>query len=54
MPSDAVFLNRIGFGLVSLLAEVGSALNCRQYANGYFGGVDLDWPGDPFLSKTKV
>jgi predicted unusual protein kinase regulating ubiquinone biosynthesis (AarF/ABC1/UbiB family) len=51
MPADAVFLNRIGFGLVSLLAEVGSALNCRQYANDYFRGVDPDWPDDPSLSR---
>lgn len=47
MPADAVFLNRIGFGLVSLLAEVGSTLNCRRYADAYFSGVDPDWPDDP-------
>jgi predicted unusual protein kinase regulating ubiquinone biosynthesis (AarF/ABC1/UbiB family) len=54
MPSDAVFLNRIGFGLVSLLAEVGSALNCQYYANNYFSGRDPDWPEDPHLSKMSV
>jgi predicted unusual protein kinase regulating ubiquinone biosynthesis (AarF/ABC1/UbiB family) len=54
MPSDAVFLNRIGFGLVSLLAEVGSALNCRDYANAYFSGVDPDWPEDPYRSKISA
>jgi predicted unusual protein kinase regulating ubiquinone biosynthesis (AarF/ABC1/UbiB family) len=48
MPADAVFLNRIGFGLVSLLAEVGSSLNCRRYATSYFSGIDPDWPEDPF------
>lgn len=52
MPADAVFLNRIGFGLVSLLAEVGSSLNCRRYANSYFEGVDPDWPGDPHRQNT--
>ena len=51
--ADAVFLNRIGFGLVSLLAEVGSSLNCQRYANSYFAGVDPDWPDDPFLSKPS-
>lgn len=45
MPADAVFLNRIGFGLVSLLAEIGSSLNCLQYASHYFRGVDPDWVG---------
>jgi predicted unusual protein kinase regulating ubiquinone biosynthesis (AarF/ABC1/UbiB family) len=54
MPPDAVFLNRIGFGLVSLLAEVGSALNCREYANSYFRGIDPDWPDDPNRSKISV
>ncbi len=53
MPADAVFLNRIGFGLVSLLAEVGSSLNCQEYANSYFRGLDPDWPDDPYRSKTS-
>jgi predicted unusual protein kinase regulating ubiquinone biosynthesis (AarF/ABC1/UbiB family) len=52
MPADAVFLNRIGFGLVSLLAEVGSSLNCRRYAGAYFDGVDPDWPEDPRRRNT--
>jgi predicted unusual protein kinase regulating ubiquinone biosynthesis (AarF/ABC1/UbiB family) len=47
MPADAVFLNRIGFGLVSLMSEIGSSLNCRRQADAYFAGVDPDWPDDP-------
>jgi predicted unusual protein kinase regulating ubiquinone biosynthesis (AarF/ABC1/UbiB family) len=47
MPADAVFLNRIGFGLVSLLSEIGSSLNCRRTADAYFEGHDPDWPDDP-------
>lgn len=42
MPADAVFLNRIGFGLVSLLSEMGGSLNCHRYASAYFRGVDPD------------
>ncbi|MCA9551565.1 MAG: AarF/ABC1/UbiB kinase family protein [Myxococcales bacterium] len=52
MPADAVFLNRIGFGLVSLLAEIGCALDCRKQATHYFVGEDLDWPEDPFRGKV--
>ncbi|MCK6550281.1 AarF/ABC1/UbiB kinase family protein [Myxococcota bacterium] len=47
MPADAVFLNRIGFGLVSLLSEVGATLNCHRYSHHYFRGVDPDWDEDP-------
>ncbi|MBK6685078.1 MAG: AarF/ABC1/UbiB kinase family protein [Deltaproteobacteria bacterium] len=47
MPSDAVFLNRIGFGLVSLWTQIGSSLDCRKYASAYFEGLDPDWPEDP-------
>lgn len=49
MPHDAVFLNRIGFGLVSIQAEINSPLNCRQQVLDYFSGNDPDWPEDPFL-----
>lgn len=52
MPADAVFLNRIGFGLVSLLAEVGSTLNCRTYVTDYFQGLDPDWPEDPHRGRS--
>ncbi len=48
MPPDAVFLNRIGFGLVSLFTQIGAHLDCRHYASHYFEGVDVDWPEDPF------
>lgn len=48
MPADAVFLNRIGFGLVSILSEIGSAMNCRQQIAEYFKGYDPDWPEDPY------
>ncbi len=47
MPADAVFLNRIEFGLVSLLAKIGGKLNCHRYAGAYFEGIDPDWPDDP-------
>jgi predicted unusual protein kinase regulating ubiquinone biosynthesis (AarF/ABC1/UbiB family) len=47
MPADAVFLNRIGFGLVSLMSEIGASLNCHRYASSYFRGVDPDWPEEP-------
>ena len=47
MPADAVFLNRIEFGLVSLLAKIGGKLNCHRYASAYFQGIDPDWPNDP-------
>ena len=47
MPADAVFLNRIEFGLVSLLAQIGGKLNCHRYATDYFQGIDPDWPEDP-------
>ncbi|MBI4818602.1 MAG: AarF/ABC1/UbiB kinase family protein [Deltaproteobacteria bacterium] len=44
MPPDAVFLNRIGFGLVSLMSEIGCKLNIHRIAHAYFDGVDPDWP----------
>jgi predicted unusual protein kinase regulating ubiquinone biosynthesis (AarF/ABC1/UbiB family) len=43
MPADAVFLNRIGFGLVSLLARIGATMNCRRVITEYFDGVDPHW-----------
>ncbi len=46
MPADAVFLNRITFGLVSLLSEIGGALNCYRHCRAYFVGIDPDWPED--------
>ncbi|MFO0728201.1 MAG: AarF/ABC1/UbiB kinase family protein [Myxococcota bacterium] len=51
MPSDAVFLNRITFGLVSLLTAIGAPVDCYALANGYFERKDLDWPEDPALLK---
>ena len=51
MPADAVFLNRISFGLVSLMAEIGAKLNVRRYASSYFQGLDPDWPLDPFRGR---
>jgi predicted unusual protein kinase regulating ubiquinone biosynthesis (AarF/ABC1/UbiB family) len=50
MPADAVFLNRITFGLVSLLAEIGSPLNTYRIADAYFARRDPDWPDDPALA----
>lgn len=52
MPADAVFLNRIGFGLVSLLAEMEGKLDCRAYVTSYFQGVDPDWPEDPHRGEV--
>ncbi len=52
MPADAVFLNRIGFGLVSLLAQIGATMDCRHYATQYFQGIDPDWPEDPHRGKV--
>lgn len=54
MPADAVFLNRIGFGLVSLLAEMSASLNCHRYASSYFAGIDPDWPEDPGAPGRRV
>lgn len=54
MPADAVFLNRIGFGLVSLMAEMGGVLNVRHYVDSYFHGRDPDWPEDPFYGQRFV
>lgn len=51
MPADAVFLNRIGFGLVSLMAEMGGVLNVRHYVDSYFRGEDPDWPEDPHFGQ---
>lgn len=52
MPADSVFLNRIGFGLVSLLSEIGSTLNCHQQVQAYFNDHDPDWPDDPMMSPS--
>ncbi|MEQ8273635.1 MAG: AarF/ABC1/UbiB kinase family protein [Deltaproteobacteria bacterium] len=54
MPADAVFLNRIGFGLVSLMTEIGAALNCLRYVRSYFEGIDPDWPEDPFAPGRET
>lgn len=48
MPADAVFLNRISFGLVSLMSELDGVLNLRRYVDAYFDGLDPDWPEDPY------
>jgi len=48
MPADAVFLNRIGFGLVSLQTEIGATINCYRHAMSYFQGIDPDWGDDPW------
>lgn len=53
MPADAVFLNRITFGLVSLMTEIGAPVNCRRVAGAYFARKDLDWPEDPFLLQER-
>jgi predicted unusual protein kinase regulating ubiquinone biosynthesis (AarF/ABC1/UbiB family) len=53
MPPDAVFLNRIGFGLVSIMTEFGARLNCRQHIGQYFEGIDPDWPEDPTLQGPE-
>ena len=54
MPADAVFLNRIGFGLVSLMAEMGGVLNVRRHVDAYFQGIDPDWPEDPHRGRRFV
>lgn len=54
MPADAVFLNRIGFGLVSLMAEMEAVLNVRHYVDSYFEGRDPDWPEDPYFGQRFV
>ena len=54
MPADAVFLNRITFGLVSLLTEIGSPLNCYRLADQYFSRNDPDWPEDPVLLAERA
>ena len=54
MPADAVFLNRIEFGLVSLLAKIGGKLNCHRYATAYFQGIDPDWPDDPMRRRDST
>ncbi|MEM6369565.1 MAG: AarF/ABC1/UbiB kinase family protein [Myxococcota bacterium] len=51
MPPDTVFLNRINFGLVSLLAEMDAVINVRSTVDAYFEGVDPDWPDDPFRGQ---
>ncbi len=52
MPADAVFLNRITFGLVSLLTDIGAPLNCYRLADAYFARKDPDWPEDPALGVS--
>ena len=52
MPADAVFLNRIGFGLVSLQTEIGATLNCYRYATSYFQKTDPDWSDDPWRERS--
>jgi predicted unusual protein kinase regulating ubiquinone biosynthesis (AarF/ABC1/UbiB family) len=54
MPADAVFLNRITFGLVSLLSELGAPLNCYRMADAYFARTDPDWPEDPHLAPAPT
>ncbi|MGC4115162.1 MAG: AarF/UbiB family protein [Myxococcales bacterium] len=54
MPRDAVFLNRITFGLVSLMADIGVPHNTYRVANAYFARTDPDWPDDPFLAAEKL
>ncbi len=54
MPPDAVFLNRIGFGLVSLWSEIGSTLNCRKLVLQYLAGTDPDWPEDPYQGRVAA
>lgn len=54
MPADAVFLNRISFGLVSLLSAIGATMNCRRHVESYFRGIDPDWPDDPRRGLTPV
>jgi predicted unusual protein kinase regulating ubiquinone biosynthesis (AarF/ABC1/UbiB family) len=51
MPPDTVFLNRINFGLVSLLAEMDAVINVRSTVDAYFEGIDPDWPEDPFRGQ---
>jgi predicted unusual protein kinase regulating ubiquinone biosynthesis (AarF/ABC1/UbiB family) len=53
MPADSVFLNRITFGLVSLMADIGSKLNIYRHADHYFAGNDPDWPEDPVLAAAR-
>jgi predicted unusual protein kinase regulating ubiquinone biosynthesis (AarF/ABC1/UbiB family) len=47
MPADAVFLNRITFGLVSLMTDLGSEINVYRLANAYFEGRDPLWDHQP-------
>ena len=54
MPPDCVFLNRITFGLVSIMAEIGSTLNVYQMGDHYFEGRDPDWPEDWKLAARPV
>lgn len=54
MPADAVFLNRITFGLVSLLTAIGAPIHCFELANAYFERRDLDWADDPQLGAPAL
>ena len=48
MPAEAVFLNRISFGLLSLMGDMGGVMNLHAYLESYFKGQDPDWSTDPF------
>ena len=54
MPADCVFLNRITFGLASLLTEMKGRVNCYQMCQSYFTGIDPHWPEDPFRGKLEA
>jgi len=47
MPPDCVFLNRITFGMISLVADMDGRVNCYQSSKSYFKGLDPHWPEDP-------
>jgi len=54
MPADCVFLNRITFGLVSLIREMDGRLNCFRICQDYFIGQDPHWPDDPFRGQLEA
>ena len=53
MPADGVFLNRIMFGIFSLLGQIGGELDVHRQAGAYFQGEDPDWPDDPALQPPR-
>jgi len=53
MPPDAVFLNRITFGMISLVADMDGRVNCYQSSRAYFHGDDPHWPEDPYRGKLE-